>query len=168
MKISIVSAMTKGRVIGCNGNMPWYQPADLSRFKGLTTGYTVIMGRKTFESLDSKPLPNRLNIVISREWKELGKKYPELVFVPSLVEALACEKVLGEDEVFIIGGGELYRSALPIADKMYLTIIDAGEIAGDTFFPEYSDDEWDEDSRVYFTKDERNEFDMRFVTLYRK
>ncbi len=127
MKILIIAALDRNRVIGRDGKLPWHCPEDLKRFKRLTTGHVVLMGRKTYESL-GKPLPHRRNVVVSSRQIEGVESYR------SLSEAL---ESLGDVEtLFIIGGGEVFRQALPLADGMHLTIIE-GEHEGDTFFPEY-------------------------------
>ena len=136
MKVSIIVAVAgKKRVIGTKGGMPWYIPEELKRFKEITMGHPILMGRKTHQSI-GKPLGGRTNIVITRDpaFKEEG-----VTVVSSLDEALLLAKLaLGNDEIFVIGGGEIYKQALPLADKLYLTVIDK-EIGGDTFFPDYSD-----------------------------
>ncbi|EKD84856.1 MAG: hypothetical protein ACD_38C00148G0005 [uncultured bacterium] len=136
MKVSIIVAVAgKKRVIGTKGGMPWYIPEELKRFKEITMGHPILMGRKTHQSI-GKPLGGRTNIVITRDpaFKEEG-----VTVVSSLDEALRLAKLaLGNDEIFVIGGGEIYKQALPLADKLYLTVIDK-EIGGDTFFPDYSD-----------------------------
>lgn len=133
MKISIIVAVAgKKRVIGKKGALPWHIPEELKRFKEITMGNPIIMGRITHESI-GKALPGRVNIVITREpdYKALG-----CIVVHSLEEAL--QQTKSADEVFIIGGGQIYAEALPLADKLYLTYIDR-EIEGDVFFPDYSD-----------------------------
>src|SRR3989338_3873203 len=136
MKVSIIVAVAgKKRVIGTKGGMPWYIPEELKRFKEITMGHPILMGRKTHQSI-GKPLGGRTNIVITRDpaFKEEG-----VTVVSSWDEALRLAKLaLGNDEIFVIGGGEIYKQALPLADKLYLTVIDK-EIGGDTFFPDYSD-----------------------------
>jgi len=128
--------MSKNRVIGVNGKLPWHLPADLKRFRELTTGHHIIMGRKTFESLPKGPLPNRTNIVVTRQ-----KKFEAsgCVIAHSISEAV--EKAKGDAETFIIGGAEIYKAALPMAHRIYLTLVDQ-TIDGDAFFPEFSNDEW--------------------------
>lgn len=128
MPVAIIAAMSRNRVIGRHGKIPWHLPADLRRFRELTTGQTIIMGRKTFESI-GKALPGRSTIVVSRDisFTAIGCRVAR-----SVEEALS----LGGDRLlFICGGGEIYRKALDIADVIYLTVIDV-EIDGDTFFPE--------------------------------
>lgn len=129
--VSIIVAKSKNNVIGNKGNLPWHIPEDLKRFKKLTSGKTVIMGRKTYESLpkESKPLPNRVNIILSKD-----KSYNSnccMVF-DSLKKAL--RKAGSDKEVFVIGGGEIYKEALKYADNVYVTEVD-GEFKGDTYFP---------------------------------
>lgn len=133
MKISIIVAIAgKKRVIGKKGSLPWHIPEELKRFKEITMRHPIIMGRITHESI-GRVLPGRTNIVITHEpnYKVLG-----CIVVHSLDEAL--RQAQGADEVFVIGGGQIYAEALPLADKLYLTYIDK-EIEGDVFFPDYSD-----------------------------
>lgn len=132
-KVSIIAALgERTRAIGKAGSLLWRIQGDLPRFKTLTTGHPIIMGQKTFESI-GKVLPNRTNVVISHI---KGYKVPGAVVVGSPEEALekACE--LNEDEIFIIGGGQIYTQMLPMADRLYLTLID-DDAEGDTFFPPY-------------------------------
>ncbi|MBI4089416.1 MAG: dihydrofolate reductase [Candidatus Levybacteria bacterium] len=142
MKISIIAAIGKNRELGKNGKIPWHIPEDFKRFKALTSGHPVIMGRKTWESLPIKPLPGRYNIVITRD---VGFKINDLrkgkdfTVANSLEEALRLTKsAQGDNEVFVIGGGQIYQQAIGIADKLYLTIVE-GTFDADTFFPDYSD-----------------------------
>ncbi len=132
-KVFIIAAISKDRVLGKNGKMPWQIPEDLKRFKQLTTGHVIIMGRKTFESI-GKPLPNRTNIVITRDKNYQSKG---VLVVHSFEEALNEAKNIEKEEIFIIGGGKIYQQALSFADKIYLTIVE-GTFEGDTFFPDYS------------------------------
>ena len=133
MRISLIAAMASNRVIGSKGDIPWKIPGEQKMFKKITIGHTVIMGRKTFESL-TVPLPERTNIIVTRQTEYLA---PGCIIAHDLDQALtACAH--DEDEAFICGGGQLYHEALPLADKIYLTII-LREIAGDTYFPEISE-----------------------------
>lgn len=141
-KVSIVAAMGRGklrnRVIGKDNKLLWHIPDDLKRFKALTLGHPVILGRKTFESILSalgKPLPGRTNIVITRD---AGYLHEGALIVHSLEEALAKARELDREEVFIGGGTQIYEQALPYADKLYLTLID-DEKEGDSFFPPYEE-----------------------------
>lgn len=135
MVISIIVATSENGVIGNNNQLLWHISADLKRFKKLTAGHTVIMGRKTFESI-GQPLSNRRNIVISRSE---GLKFEGCIVAKSLDSAL--ELAGTDDEVFIIGGGEVYRQALPFAERIYLTLVHAS-YEGDTFFPALNPNEW--------------------------
>lgn len=138
MILSIIVAAADNGIIGCDGRMPWHISEDLKRFKQITSGHPVVMGRKTFESLGCRPLPNRLNIVVSRN---TALSVPEgVATATSLEEALAPYRDSAE-ELFIIGGGEIYRQALPLADKLYLTHIHATP-EGDTRFPAIDPAQW--------------------------
>lgn len=160
MQISLVAAMTRNRVIGRDGGMPWHLPADLAHFKKVTMGRPVIMGRRTRESL-GRALPGRRNIVISRR-RETA--YPDAEVAASLEEALAA--CSDEEEVMILGGGEIYRQAMPRADVLELTWIET-ELEGDTFFPEIDPGEWREVRSHYRPADEKNAWPMTFVRLER-
>ncbi len=131
--ISLIAAMAENRVIGLGNAIPWHLPADMKRFRAITMGHPVIMGRKTFESI-GRPLAGRKTIILTRnrDYGAVG-----CLIAGSLREALA--ECAGADEVFICGGGEVYREALPLASRIYLTVIH-GEIEGDTLFPEIPED----------------------------
>jgi dihydrofolate reductase len=131
-KISMIAAIGKNREIGRGNLMLWHIPEDLKRFRELTMGHPVIMGRRTFESI-GKVLPGRANIVLTRDdsWKREG-----VVVVHSMDEAISVAKEIDQEEIFIIGGAQIYDQALPFADKLYLTLIDA-EGNADSFFPDY-------------------------------
>jgi len=161
MKIAMIAAMANNRVIGLDNDMPWHLPDDLKFFKAMTTGKPVIMGRKTFESIGSRPLPNRPNFVISRQ----ADFNAEGVNVFSSVDGALAELVDAE-EVIIMGGGQLYNEMLPKADKLYLTQIDAN-INGDTFFPDWTKMQWQEVAREHHAIDERHQYAFDFVTLQR-
>lgn len=135
MELSIIVAIAENGVIGGKNELLWHIPDDLKRFKRITSGHSVIMGRKTFESI-GKPLPNRRNIVITRN-PEFGVDGVEVA--NSLGAALEMTKI--EDEVFVIGGGEIYRQALPLATKLYITRVN-DTYEGDTYFPEIPINEW--------------------------
>ncbi len=131
MKLSIIAAMTESRVIGLNNELPWRIPEDLKRFKAVTMGHPIIMGRKTYESI-GRPLPGRRNIVISQT---PGFAPAGVTVVPSLNEALAlCPE--SEGERFVIGGARVFQDALPLADRLYLTFVH-NEFKGDTHFPAF-------------------------------
>lgn len=161
MKLSIVVACSKNRVIGRGLELPWRLPNDLKRFKALTLGHPVIMGRKTFESI-GRPLPDRKNIVITRQ-KDFCPQGVETV--GSMEEALELCRLV--DEVFIIGGGEIYKMALPQVNRIYLTLVDA-EIDGDVFFPDWTTKGFSEVSEEFHPADEKHAFAFRFLVLDRK
>ncbi len=159
-RISLIAALTNTRAIGKEHGLVHVIPDDLKRFKELTTGHTVVMGRKTWGSLPEKyrPLPNRVNIVVSRAPDYTA---PGAVVVSSVPEAL--ERTKDEEEVFIIGGGELYAATLPLADRLYLTLIDS-DVDGDIHFPPYEEDF----TKVLFEeKREFNGMEYRWVDLER-
>lgn len=152
--------MTQNRVIGRNNNLPWQLPDDLKYFQNITKGHVVIMGRKNFDSLPSKfkPLPNRTNIVLTR--KSNFKMDGCLIF-KDLKDAIRYAESIKELEVFIMGGGEIYRHSLQLANKIYLTEIHHS-LDGDIYFPEI-DNNWIELSRIYHTKDSKHKYSFDFV-----
>lgn len=159
MKISMVAAIASGnRAIGKNNKLIFHIPEDLKRFKELTSGHVVIMGRKTFESI-GRPLPNRINTVITRN----PAFYEDNVVVAhSLNEALRLAELKGESEAFIIGGGQIYEEAIGKADKLYLTVVE-GSPDADTYFPDYSDFK-----KVVFEEEhEENGLKYKFLDLER-
>lgn len=157
MGISIIAAVSKNNVIGRDGKLPWHISEDLKRFKRLTSGHVIIMGRKTFESI-GRPLPNRTNIIITRD-KNFTPE--EVVVTHSVEEALDMGREKEErGEVFIIGGGQIYTQSMRYADKLYLTVVEE-EIEGDTYFPDYS-----EFKKVIFEQSgEENGLKYRFIDL---
>lgn len=159
--ISIIVAMGNNRVIGKNNSLIWHLPADLKHFKELTMGKPVIMGRKTFESM-GKALPGRTNIVVTGK---TGFGAPDCLVANSLEKSL--EIVSKEPEVFIAGGGEIYKQAIPIVDRMYITIIDHS-FDGDTCFPEFSKKVWTITEEHNHPADERNKYSMVFRTYERR
>ena len=160
MTTSIIVAIAKNRAIGKDNKLLWYLPNDLKHFKDITSGHTVIMGRKTFDSV-GKPLPRRRNIVVTRQ--DISIEGCEVV--KSIEAALAL--CAGEDEVFIVGGAEIYRQAIPLTNRIYLTIIDQ-EFEGDTFFPELDEGDWQETQRENFEPDDKNKYSYSFITLERR
>ncbi|MBI5913136.1 dihydrofolate reductase [Candidatus Azambacteria bacterium] len=165
MKLSIIVAMSQNRVIGRNGDLPWHLPEDLKRFKALTKGKAVIMGRKTYESIVKrigKPLPDRRNIVISRDpdYRAEG-----CAVVPSLNHACRLVQHLDE-EVFVIGGGQTYQQALHAAQRIYLTLVHT-VVDGDVFFPAFEEDGWHETSRMRHRRDATHAHDYSFITYER-
>jgi len=159
--ITVIAAIAKNNALGKDNQLIWYLPADLKRFKKVTLGHHIIMGRKTFESL-GKPLPNRTTIIITR-----NKNYTQhgCIVVNSLNEAIEAAK---EDEnPYILGGAEIYKQALNIADKLDLTFVHQN-FEADVFFPEIDFKIWKETSREDFKSDEKNKFNYSFVTYLRK
>lgn len=162
MKISLIAAMTDDRVIGIENRLPWKLPNDMKWFRQHTLGKPIIMGRKTFESFGAKPLPDRTNIIITRDESYQAK---DSVVVHSIEEAL---QAVGEvDEVMIIGGASFYDQMLPHADRLYLTYVHA-KIEGDAWFPEIDISEWNETEHIDYEKDEKNLLPHSFVILDRK
>lgn len=157
--ISIIAAVARNRAIGNQNKLIYWLPNDLKRFKSLTTGHTIIMGRNTFLSLPKGALPNRRNIVLSRTQKD----FPGCDTYASLEEALS--HCTPQEDVFIIGGASVYSQALPLADRLCLTEIDDTPEVADTFFPDYS--EWHETSREEHDTDERHGYRYAFVNYER-
>lgn len=166
MIISLIAALTKNRVIGKNNDLPWHLPDDMKYFMNTTKAHHVIMGRKNYESIPEKfrPLPNRTNIVVTRQKNFLA---PNCIVLNSLGDAIAFAKNAGEQELFIIGGAEIYSLGLQYADRLYLTEIDA-EIEGDTYFPAISMTKWHETSRTHHTQDARHAHAFDFVVYEKK
>ena len=155
--ITIIAAIANNNALGLNNKLIWHLPEDLKRFKRVTTGHHVIMGRKTFESL-GKPLPNRTTIIITRN---KNYKANNCIIVNSLDEAL--EKAKQDKNPYILGGAEIYKLAMPIANKLDLTIVHH-EFKADAFFPEIDTSIWKEKSRENFKADEMNKYDYSFVS----
>ena len=158
--ISIIAAVAKNRAIGYKNKLIYWLPNDLKRFKALTTGHTIIMGRNTYLSLPKGALPNRRNIVLSRSAKE----FPGCDVYASLEEALV--HCTPDEDIYIIGGASVYRQALKIADRLCLTEIDDTPTEADTFFPPY-DEGWKEESREDHPVDDRHDFPYSFVDYVR-
>ena len=157
MKISMIAAMAKNRVIGMDNQMPWHLPADFAWFKKCTMGKPIVMGRKTYQSI-GRPLPGRLNIVLSRN---PDLQIDGVICVTSIEQA---KLIAGEvEELMIIGGGAIYQACLTEAKQLYLTFIDA-DILGDTQFPDWGE-EWRLIHRECYKADTKNPFDMEFVIL---
>lgn len=158
---SIIVAMAKNRIIGRNNALPWHLSPDLKHFKALTMGHAIIMGRKTYESI-GKPLPGRTSVIITRQ---PGYQVPGATVASSVDQALqACSEYA---ESFVIGGAELYRQTLGRCQRMYITEIQQ-DFDGDTFFPEFSRDQWRETSREKHRLDDGSELEYHFVVLDRK
>lgn len=160
MIISIVVAIAQNNGIGKNNQLLWHLPADLKHFKDITAGNTVIMGRKTYDSI-GKPLPNRRNIVITRNTETT---IPGVEIAHSLTDAfILCE---GTDEIFVIGGAEIYNQAMDYCHKIYLTVVE-GDFDADTFFPVINTAEWEETQSISHAPDEKNKLGYTFSTLVR-
>ncbi|WP_314244102.1 dihydrofolate reductase [Empedobacter tilapiae] len=159
--INIVVAKASNNVIGAKNDLIWHLPNDLKHFKSLTSGHPIIMGRKTFESL-GRPLPNRINIVVTRDqnWNAEG-----IEIASSLSKAIVAVKKI-DDDIYIIGGGNIYKQAMEFTDVLYITEVHH-EFDGDTYFPEIDSDEWEEVEREDFKKDEKHPYAYSFVT-YKK
>lgn len=158
--ISVIAAVAQNRAIGNDNKLLYWLPNDLKRFKALTTGHTIIMGRKTFESLPKGALPNRRNVVISRTVAEL----PGCDVYPSLEEAL--NHCTPDEDIYIIGGASVYEQALPLADRLCLTEIEDTPSAADAFFPDYSG--WKETAREDHGTDEKHAYSYSFVDYERQ
>lgn len=160
--LSAIAAAGENRVIGKDNKMPWHLPADLKHFKTLTSGHPVLMGRKTYESI-GKPLPNRTNIIMTRD---MNYSAPDCIIVTSVETAVSMASELDMDEIFVIGGAEVYRQLLPQIQRVYLTEIHH-QFEGDAYFPELNTQEWKEVSRERHAADEKNQYEYSFVVLER-
>lgn len=159
--VTIIAAIAENNALGKNNQLIWHLPADLKRFKKTTLNHVVIMGRKTFESL-GKPLPNRTNILITRD---KNYKAEGCVVANSLKEALKAALKVDENP-FILGGADIYTQAMPFADKLDITYVHH-QFDADVFFPEIDKTIWKETSRENFKADENNKYDYSFVTFER-
>ncbi len=155
--ISIIAAIAKNNAIGLKGKLLYWLPADLKRFKALTTGHTIIMGRKTFDSLPKGALPNRRNIVLSRSKKD----FPGAERFASLKEALA--SCATAEDIYIIGGASVYAEALPLADRLCLTEVHDTPAEADAFFPDFNREEWEVASREEHEPDEKHAQSFTFI-----
>lgn len=160
--ISAILAMSENRVIGLHNQLPWHLPADLKHFKTLTTGHPIIMGRKTYQAI-GKPLPNRTNIILTRD---ATFSAPDCIVTTSAAEALESAKEIETVEIFIIGGAEIYKIFFPYTQRIYLTQIHK-TFEGDTYFQALNPDEWHEIARIEHVADEKNAYDYSFITLER-
>lgn len=159
--INVIVAKASNNVIGAKNDLIWHLPNDLKHFKNLTSGHPIIMGRKTFESL-GRPLPNRTNIVVTRD-KDWQAENIEKEF--SLEKAIESAKKINED-IYIIGGGNIYKQAMEFADVLYITEVHH-EFEGDTYFPEIDEEIWEEVARENFMKDEKHPYAYSYVTYKR-
>ncbi len=166
MRVSMIAAMARNRVIGRGNDLPWNLPDDMAFFVAKTKGHHVLMGRKNYESIPPRyrPLPNRPNVVITRQ-TDFNAEGCHVVH--ALEEGLALAKDSGEEEAFIIGGGEIYTLGLAMAERIYLTEIQA-EIAGDAYFPETDKGQWQETARTHHPADEKHAYAFDFVVYERK
>jgi dihydrofolate reductase len=166
MDIAIIAAMGENRAIGNHGKIPWHLPADFKRFKEITFGHPVVMGRKTFESI-GKPLPGRMNIVITHDE---AYKADGISVAHSLQQAfeIASKSMQSEGpgSIFVLGGAQIYALALPMANKIYLTQVH-GTFDGDAFFPEFPAEKWKLASSEPHQKDEKNALDFDFLVYER-
>jgi dihydrofolate reductase len=162
MIISLIAALDRQRGIGKDNQLPWRLPADLKRFRELTTGHHLIVGRKTYESI-GKPLPGRTMIVVTRQ---PDFQIEGCLVVNSVDEALTLAHARGEQEVFVIGGAEIYAQTLAQAARLYLTLVEA-EVEADTFFPAFAEADWQEIERGAHAADEKHQYAFTFVTLTR-
>ncbi len=160
--ISAIVAMSENRVIGRNNQLPWHLPADLKHFKMITTGHAIIMGRKTFDSI-GKPLPNRTNIIITRNRSFTASG---CIITTSIDEAI--QKAVDESskEIFIIGGTDIFIQSMPYISRLYLTIVH-DSFEGDVFFPELNMNEWKEIESILHKADHENKYSYSFLTLER-
>lgn len=159
----MIAAAAENNALGKDNDLLWHLPDDFKRFKKLTTGHKIIMGRKTFESFP-KPLPNRVHIIITRD-KNYEVKFNDCLVVHSLEEAL--NLVENEEISFIIGGGEIYKQGEPFANKIELTRVHATFQDADTFFPEIDEKKWKLVAEEYHPKDENHKYDFTYLTYLR-
>ena len=161
-QISIIAAIAENNAIGLNGKLLYWIPADLKRFKALTTGHTIIMGRKTFDSLPKGALPNRRNVVLTRS----KQTFEGAETFSSLSKALAsCSP---EEDIYIIGGASVYAEALPLANRLYMTEVHDTPKEADAFFPTFNRDEWEVVSLEKHEPDEKNDQFYDFIDYVRK
>jgi dihydrofolate reductase len=163
MRISFIVAKSLNNVIGRNNQLPWHLKDDLQNFKRLTTGHHILMGRKTFESI-GKPLPGRISLVCSSEQRPVQD---QVLWFNSIFRAIKHAERNGESELFVIGGEKIFKSALSLADRIYLTEVKA-EVEGDVFFPQLSLKNWKKVSEQQFSKDGHNDFDFSIQVLDRR
>ncbi|WP_294822758.1 dihydrofolate reductase [uncultured Flavobacterium sp.] len=162
MTLTLIAAAAENNALGKDNKMIWHLPDDFKRFKQLTTGHYMVMGRKTFESLPGL-LPNRIHVIITRQEDFTAEN---CIVVNSLDEAIAaCPQ---DEEVFVIGGGEIYRQSIDRADKIELTSVHGISPEADAFFPEINPEKWELKEEVFHPKDEKHKYDMAFLTYLKK
>ena len=162
MLISAIVAISRNNVIGRDGHLPWHLSADLKRFKAITTGHSIILGRKNYDDI-GRPLPNRTNYVLTRN---ANFEAPGCTVCNSLAQAVESAQSAGESECFIIGGAAVYREAMPLVKKMYVTRVES-DVDGDVFFPEWGEG-WRKVSEESFPADEKNDFPTVFEVWERE
>jgi len=160
--ISLIAAMDRNRAIGLSGSLPWHLPADLARFRELTTGHHLMVGRKTYASI-GRPLPQRTMIVITHD---ANYSAPGCEVAPSVTAGIELAQARDEEELFVGGGAEIYAQCINLAERVYLTLIDT-DVKADTFFPELNFTDWREEVVGSHEADERNAFPMTFKLLQR-
>jgi dihydrofolate reductase len=160
MIISFIAALGQNRGLGIDNKLPWHLPDDLKKFKEITRGHSVIMGRKTYQSM-GRLLPDRKNIIITHD---INLEIPGAIIAHSIEEAI--KQCLGEEEIFIIGGGEILKLALPYANKMYLTFVEAN-LPADSFFPTFNISTWKKTAEEVHPKDDRHAYSYIF-RIYEK
>jgi dihydrofolate reductase len=170
MRVVLIAARSDNNVIGKEGRIPWHLPADLRRFKALTTGHIIIMGRKTFQSI-GRPLPDRLTVVVTRD-PNYAHSGVTVVHSPEAALAFAEQGLFsptqqGGVDVFVCGGADIYRLALPFANRMYLTQVHT-VVRGDVLFPDFSSDEWELTESDPHEADDKNVFDYTFEVWVRR
>ncbi|MDZ4840115.1 MAG: dihydrofolate reductase [Bacteroidota bacterium] len=168
MKISLLVAVDNNNAIGLNNTLPWHLPADLKRFKQLTQGKAVIMGRKTYESIiesNHNTLPGRKTIVLTNNPYYVCPPY--IITCQSIGRAIYEAGQLNMEEVFIIGGAEIFKQTLSLAEKIYFTVIE-DTFEADAYFPKVNDEEWNITGNETFMADEKNKYNYKYLTLERK
>ncbi len=169
MIISLIVAMDESGGIGKDNQIPWHLSTDLKRFKSLTMGHHMIMGRKTYQSIGTHPLPGRTSIVISRQNSDqiVGLVEENCILVHSFIEGVEFARKQNETEVFVIGGGQIFSLALPAAERIYLTQVHT-KTDCDTFFPAIVSKQWEETDRDTYPPDEKNQFPFSFINFTRR
>ncbi len=160
MPFSLIAALSRNNVIGINNRLPWHLPADLQHFKKHTVSKKIVMGRNTFEALGCKPLPNRSNIILTK-----NSEYsvpPNSLVIHSLDELH--QQISTEEEVMIVGGSQIYQLFLPLASKLLLTLVDT-TLKGDSYFPPWNTQEWIQTEKIDYPADDKNCYTMHFITL---
>lgn len=165
MRVSLIVAHDRNRAIGFNNTLPWRLSGDLKYFKETTMGHHIIMGRTTYDSI-GRPLPGRTSIVCTRNTELLNSQPQEqLFYVSSIESAIELARSRGDNECFVVGGGEIYTLALPFADRVHCTLVDTAVVSADTYFPLLRTEEWIEVSRITHQSDEKNEYPFSIVVF---